>query len=396
MSLGIYVHIPYCLQKCHYCDFTTFSLDHSITMQKYTASLLRELELRHSAIQQRDVQSIYFGGGTPSLLPAEDILAIVKKISNLGFQIQNGAEITIEINPGTIDDKKLDLYRAAGVNRFSVGVQTFNDALLKLCGREHSAEDSRRTLRFLQKHDLNYSFDLLFGLPQQYLEDLNRDLDELISFAPPHVSTYIMNVPEGHQMNENRAPEETQAEMFDLIQTRLGAAGLQRYEISNFAKPGRESSHNLIYWTDESYWGIGISSHSFLKNEGEYGTRFWNSSNANEYLKQNAFSPLDGQHFLDLLPEKQKEPLKLNEALTDFLHTQLRKMRGLELISLREKFSPPVVQIVNERLKNLLEKKLLTKTDSGFRITPDALKIANRVFFELTFLAEDLPGAPVC
>lgn len=359
-------------------------------MQKYTASLLRELENRHSAIQQRTVQSIYFGGGTPSLLPAEDILAVVNKISNVGFKIMPDAEISIEINPGTIDARKLDLYRAAGVNRFSVGVQTFNDSLLKLCGREHSADDSRRTLQFLQENNVNYSFDLLFGLPQQDLSALERDLDELAEFAPPHVSTYIMNVPEQHPMNRNRAPEEIQAEMFEVIESRLKQAGLYRYEISNFSKPGYESRHNLIYWTDQSYWGIGVSSHSYSKDRGPFGTRFWNSTNANVYMQQTELVPAKGQHFLELLPPRQQETLKVNEALTDYLHTQLRRMAGVNLSQLQSKFTW-AAPLAEERLKKLAANKLLVPTAQGYRIAPEALKIANRVFFELTFLPEDIP-----
>ncbi|MEK6554103.1 MAG: radical SAM protein, partial [Bdellovibrionota bacterium] len=172
MSFGIYFHIPFCLQKCHYCDFATLPAKTENEMSQYTAHLIREIEVRHSVFRNlhnsdSKISTIYFGGGTPSLLAAEDILALVKKLNNVGFEILQEAEITIEINPGTVDQKKLDLYRAAGVNRFSVGVQTFNDNLLAACGREHTADDSRKTLRFLHENTINYSFDLLFGLPNQ-------------------------------------------------------------------------------------------------------------------------------------------------------------------------------------------------------------------------------------
>ena len=240
MSLAVYVHIPYCLQRCRYCDFTTFEWKEILPPAEYVELVRREIRGRHSFWSEREISTLYFGGGTPSLLEPELIVAIRDELAKAGFVFRTDAEVTIEINPATISPGKLDVYRAAGINRYSVGAQTFDDNLLKLCGRRHSADDTRATLELLRRHDLNYSFDLLFALPGQTEAGLARDLDEVVDFAPPHLSAYCLTVPEGHPMARGRAPEDDQARMFDLIERRLAAIDLRKYEISNFARPGFE------------------------------------------------------------------------------------------------------------------------------------------------------------
>ncbi len=385
MAFGLYIHIPYCLQKCHYCDFTTFNLDHKISMHEYTQLLLTELRERAANISEKNLTSVYFGGGTPSLLPAEDILAIRREIANVGFQLSRDTEITIEINPGTINDEKLDLYLAAGVNRFSVGVQTFNDAYLKRCGREHSADDSRKTLLFLKKHNLNYSFDLLFGLPEQGLAELQRDLDELLSYSPTHVSLYNLTVPQNHGMNAGRAADEEQAEMFGLIDANLRKSGIERYELSNFSKPGSESRHNCLYWSDRGYWGLGVSAHSYLPKSGPWGTRFWNATSANAYKIQTQSL----KNFSDL-PDTQVERLSLHESLTDYCHTHMRVLRGLKRESFFEKFGQNATFLLENRMKELVESGLVRTTEDGYKFSPQGLPLANQVFLKLTFSREEV------
>lgn len=399
MSFGLYFHIPYCLQKCHYCDFTTFDLNHQITPPEYTRLLIMELRSRSKFVSKKDVSSIYFGGGTPSLLPAEDILTLRHEIANVGFNIHPEAEITIEINPGTISSRQLDLYLAAGVNRFSVGVQTFNDQILKLCGREHSADDSRSTLRFLINNKLNYSFDLLFGLPHQSLSSLKNDLDELLTFSPPHVSLYNLTVPKKHFMNLHRPDDEIQAEMFQIIEGELSRADLFRYELSNFARPGFESRHNQIYWSDQSYWGLGVSAHSYWPDVSPFGVRFWNPHSSKHYVDQvTSFSqqmapiakspPTPSQ--VPFLPPRQIESLALHEALTDFCHTHLRMMRGLSVKALEQKFGPEIARLALGRLDALVQTDFLIKKNFFFSLSKKGLALANRVFLDLTFLPNDI------
>jgi len=399
MALSVYVHIPYCLQRCRYCDFTTFEQSEILPPSSYVEWVKREIRTRSRLWQEPEaansiatsISTLYFGGGTPSLIDPSLIVSICTELANCGFGFSPNAEITIEVNPATLTAASLDTYLTAGVNRFSVGAQTFHDRLLQLCARKHSAEDTRTTLRLLQSHNLNYSFDLLFALPNQSLDDLADDLREVQQWAPPHLSAYCLTIPEGHPMNSGRPPEGDQVQMFDLIETALREVNLHRYEISNFAQPGLESQHNLAYWRDRSFWGIGVSSHSYMKNHGIYGTRFWNPKSLKLYGEQ-AESNL-GEHstnICELLPSDQWEQLQLHEGLTDFCHMYLRTWDGLPMVLLRGKFPKGALALVIQRLNDLVERGWLVKKDEHWRLSPQGLLLSNRVFEELTFLPSEV------
>lgn len=392
MSFGLYVHIPYCLQKCHYCDFTTFSMDHRIGMSDYTELLLSELRDRHLDIPYKEIRSIYFGGGTPSLLPTEDILTLLSELDNLGFHKVDNLEVSLEINPGTIDQERLDLYLSAGINRFSLGVQTFDDKLLKASGREHSAADSISSLSLLEKNNVNYTLDLLFGQPNQSVEMLINDLEKLKQFNPPHVSAYNLTVPESHPMNQNRAPDIEQAKMFELIESHLLQLGLHRYEISNYAVPGYESQHNLTYWNDLPYWGIGVSAHSYFPKlgKGNFGIRFWNSPSAGLYEK--SLKPkAQSEAFWHSLNSNQVEELKAHEAMTDYCHTQLRKISGFHMSQIEYKFGAELADIIARRVTSAVNAGLLHKSPTGqVQLSDKGRRLANLSFLEFTFLPEDL------
>ncbi len=388
MALSVYVHIPYCLQRCRYCDFTTFEQSEIMAPEKYVGWVVQEIRRRHSFWPTHEIETLYFGGGTPSLLAPELIVTICRELANVGFAFTADCEITLEINPATLSEAKLDAYMHAGFNRFSVGAQTFNDALLKMCGRRHSAADTRETLRLLRKFQLNYSFDLLFALPGQTLNDVKLDLDEVTSFAPPHLSAYCLTVPETHPMSLGRPPEDEQIEMFEAIETHLHLDGLEKYEISNFARPGLESRHNLAYWRDRSYWGLGLSSHSYDQTHGDFGMRFWNSKALPEYGDQCIKSGLE---FSEVLPATQREALLEHESLTDFCHMFLRTLSGLSEEALRKKFRPEAIACVLTRLEPLVASELLSAGAGAFCLTPKGQLISNKVFEELTFLKGDLP-----
>jgi oxygen-independent coproporphyrinogen-3 oxidase len=388
MALSVYVHIPYCLQRCRYCDFTTFEWAEILAPEIYVQQLLKEVRNRHSLWKAREIQTLYFGGGTPSLIAPELIVAICHELANVGFHLRDDCEITIEINPATLDPGKLETYLAAGINRFSVGAQTFSDRLLQACGRRHSAEDTRETLRLLRRHNLSYSFDLLFALPGQSLEDLRVDLEEVLEFQPPHLSAYCLTLPEGHPMSRGRPPEGEQIDMFALIEDKLKGIGLDKYEISNFARSGFESRHNYVYWRDQSYWGIGLSSHSYQREFGSWGLRFWNPKSLAAYGKQVEFG--EAADFPDLLPTDQYEVLKDFEALTDFAHIFLRTTQGLSYDSVRCKFPDALADSLQERLSELTREKLLHWDGTFWRLTPAGQLISNKVFEELTFLATDV------
>ena len=382
MALSVYVHIPYCLQRCRYCDFTTFEQSEILPPVRYVDQVRQEINGRQHLWSDRQIQTLYFGGGTPSLVDPELIVNLCGQLANVGFTKTSDFESTIEINPATINRAKLETYLRAGINRFSVGAQTFDDDLLKMCGRKHTANDTRETLRLLAEYKLNYSFDLLFALPGQTLAGLRKDLNEVAQFEPPHLSAYCLTVPEGHAMSTGRPPEGEQVEMFALIESRLAQMGLFKYEISNFAKPGAQSKHNQSYWNDSAYWGIGLSSHSYAPHLGPFGTRFWNPKSLKEYAKQ--VSP-KFTAWTDL-PAESLEGLQEHEALTDFCHMHLRMMTGLPEAALRQKFRASTLLRVWPILRQLTERGLLENVNSHWRLTGPGQLISNKVFQDLTFL----------
>lgn len=384
--LGVYIHIPYCLQRCTYCDFATYVQTEILPPEKYVALVKQEISLRKHIFAEKfsgkNLSTIYFGGGTPSLIPAPLIIELIQELSNQGFTSGPETEITIEINPATVDPKKLNMYLSAGVNRFSVGAQTFHDRLLKSVNREHNAQQTYETLQLLKSYNLNFSFDLLFALPTQTIEELKSDVLTAVELGSSHISPYCLTVPEGHPLSKNRPLEEEQVEMFDIIHKNLTVHSFQRYEISNYSLPGKESKHNLLYWTDQPYWGLGLSAHSYSKNS-VWGERFWNASNINLYEKE----ILSG---LKQPPDSQREMLEKHQSLTDFCHTHLRIMQGLSKNALNEKFGREAAQLVEQKMQPLLQRNLIeSHNNSSWRLTPAGVLVSNQIFEAFAFSKTD-------
>ncbi len=391
MALSLYVHIPYCIQRCRYCDFTTFEQSQIMPPTEYVELLLREIRQRQQLVSDRELRSIYFGGGTPSLIPASLIVSIMEELAKWGFYRGPNCEITLEINPATLDQEKLALYRQAGFNRFSVGAQSFSDRLLKACGREHSAQDTRETLALLNSQGLNYSFDLLFALPGQSLADLEQDILEVLDFRPPHLSAYCLTVPEGHPMSKGRPPEGEQIQMFDLIEDSLSQIGVFKYEISNFARRGFESQHNMVYWTGESFWGLGLSAHSYFSQPG-WGRRFWNPKSFPQYESQlgNPVLEESSEGPWSLLPQDQREILQAHEALTDYCHISLRLKSGLSEDAVRFKWGDLAFNSVRQKLAQLEDCGWVQNhREGGWQLTRQGELLSNQVFLALTYSASD-------
>ena len=272
------------------------------------------------------------------------------------------------------------------MNRFSVGAQTFDDALLKMVRREHNAQQTMETLELLSSHQLNYTFDILFGLPRQTIDGLKHDLSIVSKFSPSHISAYCLTVPDNHPLSKGRPPENEQLEMFDLIRDHLQTMGLNRYEISNFARPGFESRHNMLYWNyGDEYWGLGLSAHSYSANF-DWGARYWNISNINSYrtfIEKNKGSQAASP--LDFLPEDQFEKLEQHQALTDFCHISLRLTTGLSQNKLRQIFTQNANE-VEQKLADLEHKKLIRFDNEHWALTESGVLVSNQVFSELTFL----------
>ncbi|MBC7372275.1 MAG: radical SAM family heme chaperone HemW [Bdellovibrionaceae bacterium] len=391
MSFGIYVHIPYCIQRCTYCDFATYEQFKIMPPQKYVELLFEEIRQKKNYYAPRPLDTLYFGGGTPSLIPSELIVAIIQELANHGYTTGPQTEITIEINPATVDEKKLAMYLSAGVNRFSVGAQTFEDRLLKMVHREHNSQQTLDTLALLRKYNLNFSFDILFALPSQTVDGLKRDVDIAIEQGAKHISPYCLTVPEGHPLSKGRPVEDDQIEMFEVLANRLNENDFRQYEISNFSLPGFESRHNILYWADEEYWGLGLSAHSYSKAT-EWGLRYWNPTTIHDYEKQVRL--FEGQSFHSPqghLAETQFETLAKHQSLTDYCHTSLRMLKGLDPEKLTTKFSTATAGKVLQILERLKTHNWLQINDKGhWFLTPEGLLISNQIFAQLTFLGDEI------
>ncbi|MCB0356206.1 MAG: radical SAM family heme chaperone HemW, partial [Bdellovibrionales bacterium] len=390
MKFGVYIHIPYCIQRCHYCDFTTFEQHSIMPPEEYLQLLLTEISLRSTKISPQKLTSIYFGGGTPSLFPVNYIQKIINKLDACGLSLTPSTEVTIEINPTTIDKSKVDQYLEMGINRFSVGAQSFSDRLLKICGREHNAKQTIDTLNLLAEKHTNFSLDLLYGLPEQNLAQLKLDVRTALQFHPQHVSAYCLTIPKAHPMNEGRPSEKSQLKMLDTITEELERYGLHQYEISNFSRPGYESQHNLLYWQDGAYWGLGLSAHSsfpFLYS----GLRFWNPKDFSQYKNQVLSTSSNSLYPHESLPSSQFEKLQPWEALTDFCHISLRLNSGLAKDALRYRFGDSVFELVKEKFYPLQTQELVVENPHHWYLSEKGRKLSNKVFFTTTFLKEDFP-----
>ena len=281
---GIYIHIPFCKQACTYCDF-----HFSTTFEKYRSALidaiLEELERRKDYLDSQPIETIYFGGGTPSLLTKDELQSILSKIRTI-YKVVDTAEITLEANPDDISKERLEEWKNEGVNRLSIGLQSFLQSDLDWMNRAHTAEESENAVKLAKKYGFSLTVDLIYGLPDRSLVEWKSNIDQLISLAPNHISAYCLTV-ENNTILRNwvdkgkvyPASEDDQAEQFLLLVDVLEKAGYEQYEISNFAKKGQFSKHNSNYWKGVSYLGVGPSAHSF---DGE--SRRWNVSNNRKYI----------------------------------------------------------------------------------------------------------------
>lgn len=386
MLKGLYIHIPYCLQRCSYCDFSTVLSHHPITPDVYINLLKKEIQLKLPLFQNSSLSSIYFGGGTPSLFSPYQISEILMHIKSY-IQLDKDCEITIEINPGTYKEKDYENLMKNDVNRFSVGVQTFDNQTLQYVKRKHTSYDSHTTLDILQKLNANFTCDLLFGLPHQTPNDISSDLQKILNYKPSHMSAYCLTVDESHFLNKLRPPEHIEIKMYKLIWDTLKSYDFEHYEISNYAKDGYQSQHNLLYWTDKTYLGIGMSAHSYL-HASPWGIRFWNPRSLVEYKNFiEKVTQLDSPY--DYLPGQNIEHLHLYQKLTDFFHTRLRLLSGFSQSELFQ-FPSEYKETLINKLKALRSSCHLQHAEGRWSLSEKGRLVPNFVFQELTFLADDL------
>lgn len=371
MSAGIYLHIPFCRSRCSYCDFATDVYKSPETVERYVRALAADIS-RFSQ-ETRAVETIYFGGGTPSLLSPRQLENILNAIHKK-FAVNSEIELTMEMNPATVSLETLREYRNLGVNRASFGAQTFDDTELKRLGRKHTAADVRETIELLRNSGFdNVSFDLIAGLPRQTLRDWEHNLTEALKLRPEHLSLYLLEIHEGtplaEQIRSRRQPlpdEDLSAEMYELMIEKTSANGYEQYEISNFALPGYESKHNSKYWLFDPVYAFGVSAHSF---DGKY--RRW----ANER---------DTAKYVELIesrePTAEMNVLSAEDTRGEYAFLRLRLAQGLDLAEYKAKFGVDLRKQYLADWKRLEDADLIEFTDGNVKLTRKGMLYSNEVF----------------
>jgi oxygen-independent coproporphyrinogen-3 oxidase len=371
--LGLYLHIPFCSSICNYCNFNRGLFDAALK-ERYVRAL--EWEIRRAG-DGSDADTVFFGGGTPSLLEPQEIGRLIDACRN-GFDLADGAEITLETNPETSTPERMEQFRAAGVNRMSFGVQSFRDEELRRLGRLHSADRAREAVREARGAGFdNVSLDLMMWLPQQGRDDWRTSVEGLIEVDPEHASLYLLELYPNAPLKEDmaragwsQAPDEDAAEMYLWSLDRLDRAGYRQYEISNVARPGRQSRHNLKYWQDGEWLGFGCGAHS---TRG--GVRWKNVSSTAEYISRLGEAPSAAP--VDMLTERRE--MGPQERLEDALFTGLRLTEGVDLAAFGRRYGVDVWAVYGNALQRFVDEHLVLRDGARLRLTRQGMLIANEI-----------------
>lgn len=374
-TISLYVHIPFCKSKCHYCDFNSYACMEGY-MEDYFKSMRKELEHHAKELEGQSVKTIFIGGGTPSVVD-EGLIADLMAASRNFFTIQSDAEVTIETNPGTLTLEKLHEYRSSGINRISMGLQAWQNSLLREIGRIHDRAEFSENFNAARLAGFdNINVDLMFALPGQELVDWKETLEEVTLLKPEHISCYSLKIEEGtlfgklYEKGELQIPDDTlDRAMYHLALKNLDQAGYDHYEISNFCKPGRECRHNLVYWKTEPYIGIGAGAHSCFGDR-----RFNNPYGIPEYIK--AVQADLGKLSIPI------ETLDEAEKMKEFMILGLRLMAGIHAEEFRERFGRDLFNVYGAQLAALKKKGHIEITGNEICLTPFGLDFANEAFME--------------
>ncbi len=373
-ELGIYIHIPFCKSKCIYCDFISFANKEKI-IEKYIECLKKETKSK----EENDciIDTIYIGGGTPSFIDSKYIKEIVETIKSK-FKIKQEAEITIEVNPGTVNEAKLKDYKRTGINRISIGLQSTNNKTLKQIGRIHTYEEFLNTYNLARNVGYkNINVDLMLALPNQTLEEMEESVKKVIELNPEHISIYSLILEEGTKMEElvnnkkiKLPSEELERKMYWNIKDKLEQNGYIHYEISNFSKEGFESKHNTNCWSQKEYLGFGLAAHSYINNK-----RFCNIKNIEEYIKNIENNNIKSNIQICEIQneeEKKKEYMLLN----------LRKIKGVDIQKFKNNFVDNPIYLYHKELKKLVKQELIEVDFNNIKLTNKGLDLANLVWEE--------------
>ena len=375
-ELGIYIHIPFCKSKCLYCDFNSYANKDSC-IDRYIKSVKREIERYAQENKNVLVKTIYIGGGTPSYIKEKYIKELIETIKK-NFEIFSNAEITIEVNPGTVNRRKLECYYKAGINRLSIGLQSANDKLLKLIGRVHDFEDFLETVKLANTVGFtNINADCMIGLPNQTIYDVEETINTLINLRLTHVSVYSLIVEPGTPLEkkidsgELKLPdEEIERYMYWFAKRKLEENGYLHYEISNFARPMFRSRHNMDCWNQKEYKGFGVSASSY-----ENRVRYTNISNIEQYIKNIEEEKFEENYIVE---EKQDREVMMKE----YMLLGLRKITGVSISEFRKKFGTIPAFKYNKEITKLTEEGLIESNGLSIRLTKKGLDLANLVWEE--------------
>ncbi len=392
-ELELYIHIPFCVRKCAYCDFLSAPADEK-TREQYVDALVREIEAYHDegrkadvvdeadmccVIKESVVTTIFFGGGTPSILEGQSIARIMDAIRD-AFDVREDAEVTIEANPGTVTKEKLEKYKSVGINRISFGLQSTDKDALRTLGRIHTYEE------FLESYHLarecgfkNINIDLIFAIPKQTVEDWEQDLNRITALEPEHISAYSLIVEEDTPFADlygedaececELPSEEDERLMYRRTEEILEVAGYHRYEISNYAKAGKECQHNLGYWERKNYLGLGLGASSLIDN-----VRFKNTNELSRYLEQSAEPETMREEF---------ENLSLTEQMEETVFLGLRKTEGVSIDEVRRLYGPVFEIRYGDNVRRMEAEGLIIVEDGFFRLTKKGIDVSNYVFAEV-------------
>lgn len=382
-KLSLYIHIPFCVKKCNYCDFLSFPASEE-EQETYVQALLGEIEsYRNSAYAEREILSVFIGGGTPSILAESRIQRICEKVKSVFNKATSDCEFSMEVNPGTVTESKCRLYRDCGINRISIGLQSVQDEQLKLLGRIHNYE------QFLQSYDLlrnagikNINIDLMSALPGQSVASYCEGLEKVLGLKPEHISAYSLIIEEGtpfydkyHNGCDLLPGEEADRLMYSRTKEILREFGYKRYEISNYALPGYECVHNQVYWQRGGYLGLGLGSSSYVNH-----TRFHNTERMDEYIEScKAYETLPGSLHRD------RQMLSQAEEMEEFMFLGLRRMEGVSYHEFERQFGKTLQQVYGSVIDKYLREGFLTiyeKPEPYLALTDQGIDVSNFIFGE--------------
>lgn len=374
-KVGIYIHIPFCKQKCFYCDFVSYC-DKTNFIHEYIECLKKEIKLE-SDKKGFIIDTIYIGGGTPSVIDGKLVRDVLETIRE-NFIIDKDAEVTIEVNPGTVNEEKLRIYKESGINRISIGLQSTNSSLLKMLGRIHTYEEFLECFNMARHIGFeNINVDLMIGLPGQTLDDIDNSIEIIANLEPEHISVYSLIVENGTKISKDICAgklilpeEEFERKMYWRVKENLGSKGYIHYEISNFAKKGHESKHNMNCWNQREYLGFGASAHSYFRH-----IRYSNIEDLEKYIENINKNQIEEN-------KKIHEIQDIDSSKKEYMLLGLRKIDGVNITEFKNKFLDNPIYFFRRELNKLVKNELIEIDENSIKLTNKGLDLANLVWEE--------------